>query len=91
MDTSCYEDVGAPGLIPAVRCVNSTSGCLSVGGALGGEEGLAEEKSILVKGCGSAGWVMGNLFQEYWQHSSAETGRLRGLMDWEGFFILLYS
>lgn len=27
-----------------MRCVNSTYGCLIVGGALGGEEGLAEEK-----------------------------------------------
>lgn len=45
------------------------------------------KKCILVKGCGLVGWVIGNLFQEYWQHSSAETGRLRGLMDWEGFFI----
>lgn len=49
------------------------------------------KKCILVKGRGLVGWVIGNLFQEYWQHSSAETVRLRGLMDWEGFFILLYS
>lgn len=39
------------------------------------------KKCFLVKGPGLAGWVMGNLFQECWQHSSAETGRLRGLMD----------
>lgn len=49
------------------------------------------KKSILVKGCGVVGWVMGNLFQEYWQHSGAETGRPRGLMEWEGFFVLLYT
>lgn len=49
------------------------------------------KKHVLVKGQSLVGWVMGNLLQEYWQHSSAETGRLRGLMDWEGFFILLYS
>lgn len=39
------------------------------------------KKSIVVEECGLVGWVMGNLFQECWQHSSAETGMLRGLMD----------
>lgn len=49
------------------------------------------KKCVLVKGHGVVGWAMGNLFQEYRQHSCAQTGRLCGLMDWEGFFIPLYS
>lgn len=36
------------------------------------------KKCLLVKGRGLVGWVMGHLFQEYWQHGS-DTGRLRGL------------
>lgn len=52
--------------------MNSTYGCLIVGGVLGGHERLSE--CLLVKGCGLVGWVMGNLFQEYWQHGNAELG-----------------
>lgn len=50
------------------------------------------ENCVLVKGRGWLGWVVVICFRSMdGQHSSAETGRLRGLMDGEGFFIPLYS
>lgn len=49
------------------------------------------EKCVLGKDVACLDGGGGGLFQEYGQRSGADTGRLRGLMDREGFFILLYS
>lgn len=69
--------------------MNPTYGCLIVGGVLGGYGGLSGEMCA-GEGCGLLGWGWWCLFQEYGQRSGADTGRLHGLMDREGFFILLY-
>lgn len=44
--------------MPAMRPVNSTYGCLAVGGVLGGDEGLSGEMCAGEGGCGLLGWVV---------------------------------